>query len=172
MFSFSLKNDWDLVFAKLNKINDEIPRAAKKIIIKSAARMDKAARDHLASQGRGGYPPPLSGITKIIYDIDGEPDGSGIHNHMELAYYQDGKRFVAVLGILEGKPSMIARVQNEGAVIPVTEKMRAYFAARFGIGLKKETTHLIVPGRHFWEESWKIAKSEAVKELSLLFKNI
>lgn len=173
MINFSFDDrSWDDLFKKLDKLERNVPRVGRRIMFHAVENMNDAARSHLATQGRGGYPPPLSEMTKVIYSIDGEPDGSGIHDNMEMRYYQEGKNFYAVLGILEGKPTMIAKVQNDGCIIPVTEKMRGYFAATYGIGLKKETTHLIVPGRKFWDESWKIAKDQAVKDLSHFFKDV
>lgn len=43
----------------------------------------------------------------------------------------------------------LARVHEFGIDIEVTDKMRGYFAAKFGINLKKTTTHIKIPERSF-----------------------
>lgn len=45
----------------------------------------------------------------------------------------------------------IAAIQNYGAKIPVTDKMRGFFRYQFGINLKKSTNYIIIPPTHFWE---------------------
>ena len=108
--------------------------------------------DHLENQGRGGASPALSEATRMIYEATGEPDGSGIRNHIEITYSQNGNNSIATFGIPEGKPSLVAKVQDKGAVIPVTERMRGYLA-HCGIFLKDSTTTIFIPGRHSWSES-------------------
>lgn len=56
----------------------------------------------------------------------------------------------------------IAAVQNYGATINVTDKMRGFFAYHFGVHLKKTTTTITIPPTHFYEhcleknkEKWK-----------------
>ena len=166
---FKYESEWDDLLKNLDKLEKRSPVVGKRIAMDAVKTMDQAARDHLATQGRGGYPPPLSELTRHIYSIDGEPDGSGIHDNMEIAYQTRGSNFVAILGVVKGKATMIAKVQNSGAVIPVTDKMRGFFAARYGIGLRAETTHIIVPGRKFWDESLRQAKSQAIRDLGNFF---
>lgn len=43
----------------------------------------------------------------------------------------------------------LARVHEYGVNIPVTDKMRGYLSARFGIHLKATTTHIRIPERSF-----------------------
>lgn len=43
----------------------------------------------------------------------------------------------------------LARVHEFGVDIEVTPKMRAFFVYKFGIGLKKTTTHIRIPERSF-----------------------
>lgn len=63
----------------------------------------------------------------------------------------------------------IAAVQNYGAKIPVTDKLRGYFGANFNIHFKKSTQYLIIPPTHFMEacvkqneEKWKNKFKEAI----------
>jgi len=163
-----LKNSssYGQLLAKLKHARARVNAKGAQWTILSAKRLDEIIRQHLAGQGRGGSPPPLSDMTKHIYQIAGEPDGSGIHNTLEQYSRQEGNTFIAGVGIPEGEQTMIAKVQDEGAVIPVTDKMRGFLAANFGIYLRVETSHIIIPGRNFWNESVKQAQSEAKKELA------
>lgn len=54
----------------------------------------------------------------------------------------------AHVGYREGELAKIAAVQEFGARIPVTDKMRGYLAAK-GLYLRKDTTHIIIPERSF-----------------------
>ena len=44
---------------------------------------------------------------------------------------------------------MIAAANEFGAEIPVTDKMRGFFAYKFGVNLKKSTTKITIPERSF-----------------------
>ena len=44
---------------------------------------------------------------------------------------------------------MIAATNEFGAEIPVTDKMRGFFAYKFGVNLKKSTTKITIPARSF-----------------------
>lgn len=157
---------YGILLAKLKNVRARVNAKGAQWVMVSANRLDDLIRQHLQSQGRGGATPPLSEMTKQIYEIAGEPDGSGIHNTLEQYFRQEGNAFVAGVGIPEGKPTVIAKVQDEGAVIPVTDKMRGFMAANFGIYLRAETTHIVIPGRNFWSQSVKQAQSDAKKELA------
>ena len=159
-------SSYSLLLVKLKNARSRVNAKGAQWTIVSARRLDDLIRQHLGEQGRGGHPPPLSDMTKHIYQIAGEPEGSGIHNTLEQYSRQEGNVFIAGVGIPEGKPTTIAKVQDEGAVIPVTQKMRGFLAANFGIYLRTETSHIIVPGRNFWGESIKQAQLEAKKELA------
>ena len=126
--------------------------------------LDDTYRDHLATQGRGGQPPPLSAVTRHLYRRLGEPNGSGIRNHIEVIYDQQGDRFTATFGIPPGRPTLVAKVQDQGAVIRVTPRMRG-FLAQNGVFLKSTTTHIHIPGRHSWEYSLQDAREEAKRKL-------
>lgn len=165
---FDFTSDWDGLFSRLDKLGKANVKG-KAIMARAAQEMDGAVRNHLSEQGRGGYPPPLADMTKQIYKIDGQPDGSGIVNHLELSYFQIGNKYTACLGIPTGKPTMIARVQNNGCIIQVTDKMRGFLAAQYGIFLRAETTHITIPGRKFWDESIQYTRSRAIARLKTFF---
>lgn len=169
---FTHKSNWSELFEKLDKLERRSPIVGAQIMDSAAHRMDDHIRDHLARQGRGGAQPPLAETTKHIYSIDGEPDGSGIRNHIRVKAGWEGNRYTAILGILDGKPTLVAKVQNDGCIIPVTQAMRGYFAARYGIFFKADKKYIVVPGRHFWDESLEKTQNEAVQELKQFFTRV
>lgn len=133
--------------------------------LRCAKLMERLYLDYLENQGEtGGSPPPLSSATRLIREVTGEPDGSGIRDHVTVAYSKSGNNTIATLGIPQGKPSMIAKVQNDGAVIGVTERMRG-FLAHCGIFLKPSTTQIVIPGRHAWDYALRDTVKEAKKDL-------
>ncbi len=147
------KNEWDDLDAKLAALPAKALDFGTKAMKEAATEMDRVYRDHLAHQGRpGGELPELSEVTKHLYRQVGEPDGSGIRNHIRISYANSKTIFVATFGILEGKPTEIAIVQDKGALIYVTSEQRS-FLAEHGIHLRSSTTHLYVPGRHSWGKS-------------------
>jgi len=83
-----------------------------------------------------------------------------------------GKRKIRV-GIMGGDMAMIGRVHEFGARIPVTDKMRKWFAAQ-GYPLKATTTHITIPERSFiragFDESEKEFLDEARKWLIEAFR--
>jgi hypothetical protein len=122
---------------------------------------------YLETQGRGGAPPPLSPITRQLYSRVGEPDGSGIRNHIKVETGRSKNRYWGRVYIADGKPAMIAKVQNDGAIIRVTDAMRGYLAAN-GVFLRSSTQFIEIPGRHFWDNSQKEAQRRAAKSLRAL----
>lgn len=166
------KGSYRKLIDKLERQPREVPRKGAKWAGEAVDGLNKRVREHLAEQGRGGEPPPLSAMTRRIYDIDGEPDGSGIVNHLTLEYRKRGSKVIAILGIPQGKPTIVAKVQDRGATIEVTDKMRGFLAAAYGIYLKATTTHIQIPGRHFWEYSVRATNREATRKLKRLFKKL
>lgn len=150
----------------------QIPVDAQIWAERCARSLDRFYRYYLSRQGRGGAPPPLSDLTRRIYDVDGEPSGDGIRNHIEINVTATAHHAIAVWGIPEGKPAMVARVQDGGATIRVTQKMRGYMAARYGIFLKQSTQVIVIPARHSWRESKKFAAQESRSQLSIILRSL
>lgn len=67
-----------------------------------------------------------------------------------------------------GKPKVakIAKIQNYGAVIPVTRKMRLFLGMTYGIWLSKKTTTINIPARPFMD----VALSQNYKKYGTVFK--
>jgi len=150
--------------AKLSDIKEKVPLRGAEWAEQSAQTLHSLYQAHLTGQGRpDGYPPSLSPATLKIYELDGEPDGSGIRDHIEYGVLRDYHQVVGYVGIPLGKPTMIAKVQNDGCVIPVTDAMRGFLAARYGIYLRNETRHIYIPPRHSWDTSVMQAKLQSKK---------
>lgn len=165
-------DEWDGLFDRFAQLKQGVEAEGERIVRKTGAEVDRYIQDHLSHQGRGGAPPPLSSATLNIYGVDGEPDGSGLRNHIKLTYHKTATGTIAVIGIPEGKPTVIAHVQNSGAVIPVTPKMRGFLAAAYGIYLKAETQHIHIPGRHFWDQAMIHGKNVFEREFSTFFARV
>lgn len=150
------QNQWTLgqnsLESKFEKIEKNLPTEAANIMAAAAAEFNQLLRGNLSGQGRSPQsPPPLSSATKTIYSHTqgGGPSGSGIVNHIEIVYRRRSASFVAIVGIPQGRPTTVARVQNYGALIQVTDRMRGFLAAH-GIYLRRDTSHIRVPPRDFW----------------------
>jgi hypothetical protein len=163
------KNNLEALRDRLGYIKREVAAFGDRWVLLSAHYLDDTIRQHLATQGRGGAPPPLTQLTKFIYSIDGPPDGSGIRNHLNLFFEKGEGRSLAGIGITPGRPTTTARIQDRGAVIPLTPGLRGFFAARYGIVFSQSKQFLVVPGRRFWSDSNEKARNEAERSLRAFF---
>lgn len=77
------------------------------------------------------------------------------------------KKYSVEVGWFETELAKIARINEYGAVINVTPKMRGFLSAAYGIHLKKDTTQIIIPPRthrqqtihkHLFEWKTKLSK--------------
>lgn len=164
----TLKNNLPQLDRKLGQWQKNLPSAFKNWARDAAEEMQEHYLEHLEHQGRGGQPPPLSPITLHLYSIEGESNGEGIRNHLGI---QDGESRIHVsstFGVKAGRPTMIARIQDEGYSIPVTPKMRGWMAAR-GIFLRPTTQYITIPARYSWRHSVaktnRSAKQKLVKRV-------
>lgn len=157
---------------KLRAAPQRLGRLGEAFVQETTADMERTYRDRLGGQGRpGGEPPPLSEITRHLYSQLGEPDGTGVRNHIRTEVERVGITTTGTMGILEGKPSMIARIQDEGCIIPVTPKMRAFLAA-YGVYLKASTQFIEIPARHAWSHSLSDVERRSRERLNLLSEQI
>jgi hypothetical protein len=167
----TIKNEWAGLKEKLLKLEYQLPEKGENWARACGQFLNNRYRAHLDSQGRGGAPPPLSPITLRLYKRMGNPDGTGIRNHIELESDRQGNKYTVIFGITAGRGTMVAKVQDQGATIKVTQRMRG-FLARNGVFLRGSTTHIHVPGRHSWSESNQDARSYARTQLKKLWKDI
>lgn len=166
-----VKDNWNKLFDRLEQLEKNVPKYGGKLIADAATQMDANVREHLNKQGRGSSPPSLTSATRKIYSNRNEPDGSGITNHLTLEFRRRGKNTIAILGIPEGKPTQIAKVQDRGHVIKVTEKMRGFLAVN-GVFLRQDTTHILVPARYFWYRSLRKTKAKTQQKFKTFFRNV
>lgn len=134
-----------------------------------AERMKENYVERLQTQGRAGdsQSDPLSGATYKIYSQIGNPDGSGIINHLSIIPLKNKNTMGHAMVIASGKPTMIAVVQNNGVTIGVTEKMRGFLAHQ-GIYLKQSTIAINIPGRR----SFEIALEKTQRESPLILRKL
>ena len=133
-----------------------------------ARRMEGNYRHRLNIQGRSedNYNEPLSDATWKIYEQSGEPNGSGIRNHVHTVSAHQLHKAVSAMVIDKGKPTMLAIVQNDGATIAVTDAMRGYLAAH-GIFLRADTLAIVIPGRRSFNRALELTKPFAKQQLRM-----
>jgi len=167
------KNDFPKLRQRLSLIPESAIATGEKWSKDMADRLYSECQNHLGTQGRpGGEPPPLSKATEYLYEQLGEPNGSGVRDHIEVRYIPLKKgKASSVVGVPEGRPTMIGKVQDRGAVIPVTQKMRGWLAAH-GIFLRRDTLHIVIPARNWWSSSLSENNRHAKREFSRRMKNL
>ena len=77
-------------------------------------------------------------------------DNSGLDE--VIKNLEELEKYYVVIGITaknDSKLIMIANVHEYGCNIPVTNKMRGFFAYNFGVNLKKDTKVIKIPERSF-----------------------
>lgn len=159
----TFSSNYKMLGRRLNHIQTEMTTLPEKLAKEVSHVFYEAVTSNLETQGRGSGI-PLSTATKHIYDIDGEPNGDALKNTIEIKVISSGNKWVGVVGIPAGEPTMIAHVQDMGATIPVSDAMRGFLAHR-GIYLKAETSHIHVPGRRFWRMARNTTKIFIRKKL-------
>lgn len=152
--------DWQKAAKILNGLAGRFHRALIVGLSRTGQMMRDETRKGIRAQAPGGQPfEPLSeftiankGSSKALID-----DGDLINS---ITFKVNPEQLSVFVGILRTATSKnegsgetyltnIARVHEEGALIPVTPKMRAYFRHRWGINLKASTTHITIPARPF-----------------------
>lgn len=161
-----ITSNFSKVKEKFEQIKQEVAQKQKSWVSNCTQRFYAELVGHLGTQGRGGELPLLSGMTKHIYSIDGEPDGSALVNQIKVSIKKTDRGYIGVVGIAEGKATTIARVQDQGATISVTDAMRGFLAANYGIHLRKDTKVIYVPGRRFWRLSVAATRKYAKSRLT------
>jgi hypothetical protein len=160
-----IKGSYSEAFGRLKQLR-QLPAQGNIAAVKASERMQQEAVENLSLQGRARSP-KLSSATLLLQSQLGAPTGNGVRKHIDTNTRFSGRMFVALCGIPEGKPSMVARVQNNGAVIKVTPKMRGFLAAH-GIYLRQKTKAIRIPARRFWDMAWRDAKRQYKADLRRL----
>lgn len=164
---FRINSELDMLFVKLQNMK-RMRIAGQRWAENSARDMYDTLQDTLEKQGRGAAP-LLSEVTHQIYQHEGEPDGSGIRDHIQKVSHHTKNQSISTVGIPDGKPSMIAKVQDRGATIRVTSRMRGWLAYR-GIYLNPKTKVIRTPARRFWRKSWSQVRSRSRAKLKQIMR--
>lgn len=109
--------------------------------------------------------PELSEVTRELKGSDKPLNDSGtLRQAIQLRFVGE----TALVGIPEGSAypdgtpvDLVAGVMEEGAVIKVTDRMRAFFGGR-GFPLRKDTQVIVIPARPFFEPAVKEFMDELV----------
>lgn len=73
-------------------------------------------------------------------------------------------------GFFTSEQATIAAANEFGAHIRVTKKMRNFFAYKFGVHLKKDTTEIVIPARPFMRDTVELHGDEWVAKVAKLAK--
>lgn len=165
--------DWDKAAKVLNGLAAKYQAALIKGMHRTGQMFRDEARKGIRNQAPGGQPfEPLSQFT-----IDNKGSSKALIDHGDLinsiTFLVEPQNMAVFVGILRTATSKradtgeeylanIARIHEEGALVPVTPKMRAYFKARWGINLK--AGFITIPARPFLLPTFKKHAPQAVKE--------
>ena len=105
--------------------------------------------------------------------MEHENNAKIITGRMKKIAKELSKYYSVKIGLIAGKGGEIpvsenmdlagvGAIQEYGAQIPVTDKLRAFFRYNFGVNLKKSTTHIQIPARSWLYEP---IKDEGFKKL-------
>lgn len=167
MSRLTYKSNYKGLTERLTHMATAIPVKGKRWAQEAAEAMQQECIANLANQHREQ---PLSAATEELYRNAGYSNSSAsLSSQIHLSTAGDRHRFVATVGIPEGQPTIVARVQDRGAVIPVTDKMRGFLSVH-GLHLRADTTHIVIPGRHFWRNALRTARRKAKDKLKKIAK--
>jgi hypothetical protein len=157
------ESGFDKLVADIENLR-HLPNAGGDWAAKSAVRHKDNYIENLETQGRpGGEGPAVSRFTR-----ENPSDGSGIRNWVEVETRKTSRGGIAACGIANEKAAMIARVQDQGTTVVVTEKMRNYFASR-GATPPSVGSIIEIPGRRSWERAIDQSKKEALSDLERIW---
>lgn len=89
----------------------------------------------------------------------------------QLEKYSD-KKYQLFVGWDDPELSKIAAIQEYGAVIPVTDRMRGFLSAAYGIHLKKSTTQIVIPPRAHKKQTIQKNAQKWQKELTKILQQV
>jgi hypothetical protein len=162
MINVESETNFDLLIAKMDGLR-AIAGDGARWAQHSANRHRDNYLHNLETQGRSGEGPPLSKFTR-----DNPSDGSGIRDWVEVEVRRSPRKTAAVCGIANERAAMIARVQDKGTTIKVTEEMRNYFAST-GATPPAMGSVIEVPGRRSWERAIAQSRGQAVAEIKVVW---
>ena len=152
------------MFARFRQI-EQMPDRGEEWAKRSASDFEDQLHQNLINQRK-----TLSSVTVRLYKLRGAPNGSGIRNHIHSEVHSAGGAVRAIVGISQGRATMIAKVQDRGTTIKVTEKMRGWFG-QHGVNLRSSTVFIRIPGRRFWRNAWESVRKNSDRELKQIYKD-
>lgn len=148
--------DWDVAVSLLEKLADPVlnSQVLSSMVLEGGKFLVKELQGAIDS-GLPGWPQ----LSRMTIEMKGHAkplfgaQGSDIKDGIKLIHQREN----ASVGIQEGDRtpegddlSVIAAVQEFGAIIPVTEKMRGWFA-RQGFPLSPDTQVIVIPRRALFQ---------------------
>lgn len=154
--------DWDKASRTLVGMSGRVQKALIKGLGRAGQRMRTEIRKGIKAGAPGGNAlEPLTAFT-IHRKGSSKPliDNSDLLD--SITYEVDKQQLAVFIGVLRSAQNRdgeslvdLALVHEEGAVIPVTPKMRGYFMWAFGIRLKPSTQFITIPARPFLRPSFQ-----------------
>ena len=92
-------------------------------------------------------------------------DKQSVENIVKRKFARLNNRNLEVGYLDNPELEFIASIQEHGAVIPVTQKMRYFLGLRHNIWLSKDKTHIVIPQRPFMHVAFEANKSKYANRL-------
>lgn len=171
--------DWDKALKFFSTLESRYDAAIKRALNRVGVYVRDKIKQGIRDQAPGGQAfVPLSEFT-----ISRKKSSKALIDHGDLIgsitfkLVGNDAVFVGVLRTARGKQGQdlvnIAEVHEFGAIVPVTPKMRGFFAGVFGVHLKKTTKAIRIPARPYLRPVLEAEADAVIKifeeELSKLF---
>lgn len=88
-----------------------------------------------------------------------------LENEVKRRFARLNNKSIEVGYIDNPELEFIAQIQEHGAVIPVTQKMRFYLGMKYNIWLSPEKNNIVIPPRHFMYTAFEANKGDYGKRL-------
>lgn len=158
MPSLVIHGSYQELITHLHRIK-QAPKKMTAAVARSAEFFEKAYIYHLQ------YPSPeLSDATQKLKREANLPEEQGLVEQIKLQRKETPRGVKFVVTLESDRAQTIAAVQEYGAAIQVTDKMRG-FLSHHGIHLRGDTQVIRIPGRRPMEKAWQDTK----KECKLIF---
>lgn len=137
-----LVGNWQRALLRLTGLEARIGREVARV----SASIGQTLVDEMLREMRASSHPPLHWFT-VAEKGSAEPLVATGRMESQLAYRVEDGGFAVWAGVA-GDRAWIARIQEYGVTIRVTDPMRAYLHGR-GLHLAADTSHIVIPPRPF-----------------------
>lgn len=160
--SLKITNSFNGLIARLDSLPNKLLKQGEAWAKESAENAMEIYKHNLETQGRpGGYGEPVSDFTRR-----NPSDGSGIRDHIRVEFKRQRNKVTAVMGIKDPNAAMIAKVQEVGTTIAVTEDMADYLAVK-GLNVQPGD-HIEIPGRKSWSRAVRQNALQAKRRIRIM----